>query len=114
MSITFKQFTHLVEMSDEEFAQVQEGLSDIPGFGWLKGPDTAAKKQKIDQARKQLQARKDTKSKERAAELDAALLAFKDSKKPQKPGEVHHDDLDRALSAVDRKFNAKMDRMRNM
>lgn len=114
MSITFKQFVHLTEMSDEEFANVHEGLSDIPGFGWLKGPDTAAKKQKIDQARKQLQARKDTKSKERAAELDAALAAFASGKKPQKPGEISHDDLESALSADDRKFNAKMDRMRSM
>lgn len=115
--ITFKQFVQLTEMSDQEFAQVYEGLSDIPGFGWLKGPDTAAKKQKIEQARKQLLQRKDAASKERAAALDAALMAFADGRKPgaadkprpQTPGEIP----DRNLPFDDQKLNRKMDRMRS-
>jgi GTP-binding protein EngB required for normal cell division len=115
MSISFKHFVQLVEMSDSEFEQLNEiSLSDIPGFGWLKGPDTAAKKQKIAQARKMLQGQKDAKSQERAKALDAALANMAAGNKPKKPGEIDDADWDQALGADDRKFNAKMDRMKSM
>jgi GTP-binding protein EngB required for normal cell division len=96
-------------MKLREIFQVQEKLSDVPGFGWLKGPDNAAKEQKIKNAAKQFANRKDTVSKERAAELDAALAAF--GRDDTTPGRVKNKDLDQALDSKDRKFNDRMDKM---
>lgn len=95
-------------MDDAELGGFSE---NTPGFGWLKGPDTAAKKQKIALARKQLQGRKDPKSLERAKVLDQAMARFE--KPGEKPGEKP-DANDLELSPKDRQFNAKMSRMPSM
>jgi hypothetical protein len=114
MSITFKEFDAAVQMTDEEFNKIQEGLSDMPGFGWLKSiGDNPAKKKaallKINAERQKLQKLKTTKAKE----LDAALAAFAAGTKPQQKGVVSHDDLESALSPDDRRINARMDKARD-
>ena len=114
MTITFKEFAQVIELTDEEFNALQEGLSDVPGFGWLKniGNDPAKKRAalaKIDAERKRLQKMKTAKAKE----LDAALAAFAAGTKPQAKGVQSNDVWDQALGSDDRKFNAKMDRARD-
>ena len=114
-TLTFKEFMHLVEMDDTEFALVKEGLSDLPGFSWLKSRDNKLKLQKIEAERQKLKARKDQKSKE----LDAKWAQLKaeiegkptPAKKPvEKPTMA---DWDAALDPRDRKFLAKMDKYRD-
>ena len=117
MSISFKQFIQLTDLSDSEFQAVEEGLSDIPGLGWLKtfrGEPNKVQLDKIKAARTQLQNRRDKLSTERSAAIDAALQKFASGEKIKKPGEIDDVDWDRALPCADRKFHAKMDRMKNM
>lgn len=73
MSCTFKQFIAAASLSDDEFYELEEGLSDLPGFGWLKGPDNKAKLDKIKAERAKLLNRRDKLSAQKADELDAWL-----------------------------------------
>lgn len=118
MSITFKEFDAALQLTDEEFNSIQEGLSDLPGFGWLKdiGNNPAKRKAallKIAAERQKLQKQKTT----RAKELDAALADFaagtKPGQKAQQKGVISHDDLEAALSPDDRRVNARMDKARD-
>jgi hypothetical protein len=115
MSITFKQFNQVIELSDEEFQNLlsedlSEGLSDMPGFGWLKniGNDPAKKKAalaKIEAERERLKKLKDAKSKQ----LDQALAAFAAGEQKHK-GAISHDDLTKTQYGRDQAMNARMDR----
>lgn len=111
--ITFKQFTSLVDMPDEDFSRLQEGLSDVPGFGWLKSRDNKMKLAKIDLERKKLQNKRDQKSKELDAKWAAMKADLEGDKKPDPKGKVSDMDWDQALSSTDRKFHAKMDKMKS-
>ncbi len=111
--ITFKQFTTLVDMPDEEFSLLQEGLSDIPGFGWLKSKDNKMKLAKIDLERKKLQARRDQKSKDLDAKWAAVKSEIEGNKKPDPKSKDPDVGWDQALPSADRKFHVKMDKMKS-
>jgi hypothetical protein len=109
MTLTFKQFTQLIDLTDEEFIQVEEGLSDVPGFGWLKGKDNSVKLAKIDAERVKLQRLKTAKAKALDAQFAQAKSAIENGSK-QKAGVVSNDEFDAALSADDRRINARADK----
>lgn len=112
--LTFKEFTVLVDMPDEDFSRLQEGLSDVPGFGWLKSRDNKLKLSKIDAERKKLQHKRDQKSKDLDAKWAAMKADIEGGKKPDPKGKVSNDDWDSAMSSTDRKFHAKMDKMKSL
>lgn len=102
----------LVELDDAEYSALSEGLSDMPGFGWLKGRDNKAKLAKIDAERAKLKNRRDAKSKE----MDAAWAKAKadiEGGTTMKKGTASNDAWDSALSSDDRKVNAKQDKERD-
>lgn len=107
--LTFKEFSSLVDMPDDEFFSLQEGLSDLPGFGWLKSRDNKMKLAKIDAERKKLQAKRDQKSKEMDAKWAAMKASIEAGDKPGLKGVLKKDDLDSALSSGDRKALARQE-----
>lgn len=78
MPISFKQFLRSTDSG------VEEGLSDMPGFGWLRGTNSTVKIAKIDQQRALLKNRHDAKSKELDAQFAAAKAAIESGKGPLK------------------------------
>ncbi len=113
MTITFKQFLEATALSDEEFHSLEEGLSDIPGFGWLKGPDNKAKLDKIAAERAKLKNRRDKLSVQKADELDAWLA--KATEKMPKVADKSKDDADPySHDREANKFSAKMSKMPSM
>lgn len=113
MSITFKQFVQVTQLDDEQFSAIEEGLSDIPGFGWLKGADNKAKLDRIRAERDKLKNRRDKLATDRSAELDAWLTkATEKMPKLQQQQDTGDDPFSRDPDT--RKFSAKMDRMQSM
>ena len=113
MTITFKQFLEATSLSDEEFQAIEEGLSDVPGFGWLKGPDNKAKIDKIKAERDKLKNRRDKLAMQKAAELDGWL----DKATEKMPALRDKDDDARGPYDNDReanKFSSKLAKMPSM
>lgn len=111
MTISFKQFNELMNLSEAEYMTVGEGLSDLPGFGWLKGKDNSAKLAKISAERAKLKGKRDEKSK--AMDAEFAKIKAKLDAGGGKAGALSHDDLEQSLPSTDRKFHAKNDKMRD-
>jgi hypothetical protein len=109
MTITFKQFLEATSLSDEEFQAIAEGLSDVPGFGWLKGPDNKAKIDKIKAERDKLKNRRDRLAMQKAAELDGWL-----DKATEKMPSLRDDDDQRGPYDRDREANKSGARMAKM
>lgn len=113
MSITFKQFIQVAELDDEQFSAIEEGLSDIPGFGWLKGADNKAKLERIRKERDKLKNRRDKLSQDRSSELDA-WLSKATEKMPKLQQQSARDEDPFSRDPDTRKFSSKMDRMQSM
>lgn len=97
--LTFKKFVDFVnlegDVSDDQINEI---------FGLFRN------NQKLDKLKKEREKLKGM-SAQKKAELDQALKDFKDGKKPTPKGAIALADLEDALSADDRKFLAKRDRL---
>ena len=99
MSITFTQFSHLIEMDDVQFQAFEsgmaEGLSDVPGLGWLKnfrGKMNDTQLAQVKKKREELRPRRDAASMAKAKAIDDALMAMASNKKPPMKGALSNDD----------------------